>query len=131
MGDTLFAPDYGTARCDFPGGDAGTLYDSIQRLYRLPGRTRVFPAHDYRPGGRPLRVSSTIAEQRAENIQLDGCTPREAFIEFRRQRDATLSMPALILPSVQVNLRAGELPEPESNGRSYLKIPLNAFGGTP
>jgi glyoxylase-like metal-dependent hydrolase (beta-lactamase superfamily II) len=125
VGDTLFMPDYGTARCDFPGGSAGTLYDSIQRLYALPEATRVFTCHDYRPGGRPLRFESTIGEQRRDNVQLHQGTTREAYVRFRSERDATLEMPALILPSIQVNIRAGGLPEPESNGTSYLKIPLD------
>jgi glyoxylase-like metal-dependent hydrolase (beta-lactamase superfamily II) len=124
-GDTLFAPDYGTARCDFPGGSAETLYDSIQRLYALPDRTRLFLCHDYRPGGRPLRVETTVGEQKAHNVQLDARTPRAAFVAFRQQRDAELAVPALILPSLQVNIRAGALPEPESNGVAYLKIPLD------
>jgi glyoxylase-like metal-dependent hydrolase (beta-lactamase superfamily II) len=127
VGDTLFQPDHGTARCDFPGGSAAQLYDSIQRLYALPEETRLFTCHDYQPGGRPLRFESTVAEQKASNVQLDGMTTRDDFVALRQGRDATLAMPALILPSVQVNVRAGELPEPESNGRSYLKIPVNAF----
>lgn len=129
VGDTLFQPDYGTARCDFPGGSAGILYDSIQRLYALPDDTRLFTCHDYRPGDRELRFESSVGEQKASNVQLDGKTSRDAFIAFREQRDATLSMPALILPAIQVNVRAGELPGPEANGCSYLKIPINAFGG--
>lgn len=130
VGDTLFQPDYGTARCDFPGGSADALYASITHLYdALPDATRVFTCHDYRPNGRPLAFESTIAEQRATNVQLDGRTTRESFVEFRRERDATLSMPALILPAIQLNLRAGRLPEPESNGLSYLRIPIGAFGG--
>ena len=126
VGDVLFMPDYGVARCDFPGGSAEALYASVRRLYdSLPGETRVFTGHDYRPGDRPLRFESTIAEQKAHNVQLDATTGRDAFVEFRRQRDAQLEVPVLILPSVQVNIRAGELPPPESNGTSYLKIPLN------
>lgn len=129
VGDTLFQPDYGTARCDFPGGSAETLYASIQRLYAtLPGETRVFTCHDYQPGGRELAYESTLAEQKASNVQLDEKTSLEAFVAFREKRDAELSMPALILPSIQVNVRAGELPAPEANGVSYLKLPLNAFG---
>ncbi|HEY8153314.1 MAG TPA: MBL fold metallo-hydrolase [Myxococcota bacterium] len=125
VGDGLFMPDYGTARCDFPGGSAEALYDSIQRLYTLPEATRVFTCHDYRPGGRPLRFESTIGEQKRTNVQLSHATTRAAFIELRKTRDAGLEMPTLILPSIQVNIRAGRLPEPESNGISYLKIPLN------
>ncbi len=128
VGDLLFQPDYGTARCDFPGGSAEELYASVMRLYRtLPGEMRVFTCHDYRPGGRPLAYESTLREQRASNVQLNEKTPLEEFKAFREGRDATLEMPRLILPSVQVNIRAGELPEPEANGRVYLKIPVNAF----
>ena len=130
VGDTLFQPDYGTARCDFPGGSAAELYNSITMLYEsLPPETRTFTCHDYRPDGRPLQFESTLREQREKNVQLDGDTTPEAFIEFRRQRDATLGMPDLILPSIQMNVRAGEAPPPESNGLSYLKLPLNAFDG--
>jgi glyoxylase-like metal-dependent hydrolase (beta-lactamase superfamily II) len=129
VGDTLFQPDYGTARCDFPGGSADALYNSIQRLYRdYPEATRVFTCHDYQPGGRDVAFESTLGEQRKANVQLSADTTREEFAAFRKQRDATLGMPDLILPSIQVNIRAGELPPPEDNGRSYLKIPLNAFG---
>jgi len=127
VGDTLFMPDYGTARCDFPGGSAEGLYDSIQRLYALPEATRVFTCHDYRPGGRPLRFESTIGEQKRKNVQLSQDTMRAAYVEFRKTRDATLEMPTLILPSIQVNIRAGRFPEPESNAVSYLKIPLNGI----
>jgi glyoxylase-like metal-dependent hydrolase (beta-lactamase superfamily II) len=127
VGDCLFMPDYGTARCDFPGGSADALYDSIQRLYSLPETTRIFTCHDYRPGGRPLRFQSTVGEQKRANIQLSERTTRAAFIELRKTRDAVLEMPALILPSIQVNIRAGRFPEPESNGVSYLKIPLNGI----
>lgn len=124
VGDTLFMPDYGTARCDFPGGDAGQLYDSIQRLYRFPDATRLFTGHDYRPGGRELRWESTVAEQKQSNVQLDARTTREEYIAFRKRRDAQLGTPALFWPALQVNIRAGELPEPESDGRVYLKIPV-------
>jgi glyoxylase-like metal-dependent hydrolase (beta-lactamase superfamily II) len=127
VGDTLFQPDYGTARCDFPGGDAGVLWDSIQRLYALPPATRLFTGHDYQPGGRALQFESSVAEQRRANVQCSERTTREEFIAFRRARDATLAMPVLILPAVQVNIRAGELPEPEANGVTYLKIPVNRF----
>ena len=130
VGDMLFQPDYGTARCDFPSGSASELYTSIQELYRkLPGDTRVFTCHDYQPGGRDLAFESTLAEQRRSNVQLSESTRREDFVRFREERDATLSMPALILPSIQVNVRAGEFPPAEENGLSYLKLPLNAFGG--
>ena len=130
VGDMLFQPDYGTARCDFPSGSASELYTSIQEIYRkLPGDTRVFTCHDYQPGGRDLAFESTLAEQRRSNVQLSESTRREDFISFREERDASLSMPALILPSIQVNVRAGEFPPAEENGLSYLKLPLNAFGG--
>jgi glyoxylase-like metal-dependent hydrolase (beta-lactamase superfamily II) len=128
LGDTLFMPDYGTARCDFPGGSADTLWDSVQRLYALPDRTRLFVCHDYRPGGRPMRWETTVGEQKAANVQLNARTPRYVYTRFREERDATLPAPALILPSLQVNVRAGALPVPESNGVRYLKIPLDHFG---
>jgi glyoxylase-like metal-dependent hydrolase (beta-lactamase superfamily II) len=128
LGDTLFMPDYGTARCDFPGGSADVLYDSIHRLYALPDETRLFVCHDYRPGDRPMRFQTTVGEQKAKNEQLDASTTREEFVAFRRQRDAELDAPVLILPSLQVNIRAGAFPEPEDNGISYLKIPLNVLG---
>lgn len=127
VGDVLFMPDYGTARCDFPGGSAATLHDTIQKLYMLPGETRIFTGHDYQPGGRLLRFESTVGEQHATNIQLNAQTTKEAYVKFRQERDASLAVPALILPSLQVNIRAGHLPEPESNGMSYLKIPLNVL----
>ncbi len=127
VGDVLFMPDYGTGRCDFPGGSAEVLYESIQRLYALPDETRVFTCHDYQPGGRALRCESTVGEERAVNILLNAQTTTEEFIAFRKARAATLEMPALILPSLQVNIRAGRLPQPESNGIVYLKIPLNVF----
>lgn len=130
VGDLLFQPDYGTARCDFPGGSAADLYASIQKLYaELPDDTRIFTCHDYQPGGREVAFESTLWEQRKSNVQLNAFTKKEDFIAFRSERDATLEMPALILPSIQVNVRAGELPPPEPNGISYLKLPLNAFGG--
>jgi glyoxylase-like metal-dependent hydrolase (beta-lactamase superfamily II) len=124
VGDSLFMPDGGTARCDFPGGDAHVLYQSIQRLYALPPGTRVFVCHDYGPGGRERRCETTIGAQRAGNIHVrDGVSEAE-FVELRTRRDATLAVPDLLYPSVQVNVRAGELPPPESNGRRYLKIPV-------
>ena len=128
VGDTLFMPDYGSARCDFPGGSAATLYDSIQRLFALPDETRLLVGHDYRPGGRPLAFEASVAEHKRANVQIDAQTTREAYVAFRNDRDAGLDAPALILPSIQVNIRAGELPEPEGNGVSYLKIPLNRLG---
>ncbi len=125
-GDALFMPDYGTGRCDFPKGSAEDLYDSISnKLYTLPDDTLVFTGHDYQPGGRELRFKSTIGESKAENIRLKGDTSREDFVKFRSERDATLSAPKLLLPSIQVNIDAGRLPEPEDNGVSYLKIPLS------
>ncbi len=127
VGDTLFMPDYGTARCDFPGGDAATLYRSIRRVLDLPPETRVFVCHDYGPDGRPFAWETTIAQQRRDNVHIkDGVTESD-FVKMREDRDATLTMPALILPSVQVNIRAGHMPPPESNGVSYLKIPVDAF----
>ena len=130
VGDTLFQPDYGTARCDFPGGSADELYTSITRLFQtLSDDTRLFTCHDYQPGGRVVEFESTLSEQRQSNVQLTASTRREDFIAFREARDATLSMPELILPAIQVNIRAGELPGPEANGLSYLKLPVNAFGG--
>lgn len=127
IGDTLFMPDYGSARCDFPGGDAGTLYDSVQKLYQLPDETRMFLCHDYKAAGRDEYVwETTVGEQKRRNIHLNETVSRDAFIKMRRARDETLSMPRLILPSIQVNMRAGAFPPPEDNGQQYLKIPLNA-----
>jgi len=128
VGDTVFMPDGGSARCDFPGGDAAELFRSIHRLYALPPATRVFVCHDYAPGGRELRFETTIAEQRASNIHVrDGVTEQE-FVAMRRARDATLDVPNLIIPSVQVNIRAGDLPPPDSDGVSYLRVPVNRIG---
>jgi glyoxylase-like metal-dependent hydrolase (beta-lactamase superfamily II) len=127
VGDTLFMPDYGTARCDFPGGSAEQLFDSIQRIYALPASTRLFMCHDYQPDGRELRFVTTVAEQKRANIQLREGTTKQEFTTFRKNRDAQLEMPALILPAIQINIRAGEFPEPEANGTTYLKIPLNLF----
>ncbi|HEX6176293.1 MAG TPA: MBL fold metallo-hydrolase [Candidatus Binatia bacterium] len=127
VGDTLFMPDYGTARCDFPGGSADQLYDSIQRLYALPDSTRLFMCHDYQPGGRELRFVTTVAEQKRSNVQLRQGTTKQEYVKIRTARDAKLEMPALILPAIQINIRAGEFPAPEANGRAYLKIPLNLF----
>ena len=128
VGDTLFMPDYGTARCDFPGGDAGTLYDSIQRLFALADETRVFLCHDYKASGRDeFAWETTMGVQKRENIHLKGGVTREAFIEMRNKRDAGLGVPKLILPSVQINIRAGEMPPPEDNGQRYMKIPINAL----
>lgn len=128
VGDTIFMPDFGTARCDFPGGDAGTLYDSIQKLFALPDETRVFLCHDYKAKGRDHYVfETTIAEEKCCNIHVKTGTSRDDFIEMRTARDATLDMPKLILPSVQINMRAGNLPEPEDNGQRYMKLPINAL----
>jgi glyoxylase-like metal-dependent hydrolase (beta-lactamase superfamily II) len=127
VGDTLFMPDYGTARCDFPGGDARTLYQSIRRVLDLPVQTRIFVCHDYQPGGRPVAFETTVAEQRASNLHIKDGIDEAAFVEMRTARDKTLDMPVLMLPSVQINMRAGHLPEPESNGIRYLKIPIDAF----
>lgn len=127
VGDTLFMPDYGTARCDFPGGDARTLYRSINKVLSLPPETRLYMCHDYLPGGRELRYMSTVAEERAQNIHVRDGISEDEFVAMRQARDATLAMPTLILPSVQINMRAGELPPPEDNGTRYIKIPLNAL----
>ncbi|WP_323121225.1 MBL fold metallo-hydrolase [Burkholderia alba] len=127
VGDTLFMPDVGTARCDFPGGDAHTLYQSIRRLLSLPGDTQLYMCHDYPPDGRGLRWHTTVAEQRAANIHVGGTIAEADFIAMRTARDRTLGMPTLIIPSIQLNIRAGRLPEPDSNGTRYLKIPLNVL----
>jgi glyoxylase-like metal-dependent hydrolase (beta-lactamase superfamily II) len=127
VGDTLFMPDYGTARCDFPGGDAGVMWDSIQKVLCLHDDTRVFLCHDYKaPGRDDYRWETTVADQKTANVHIAGKT-REQFIAMRQARDATLGMPKLILPSIQVNMRAGRMPPPEDNGVTYLKIPLNRF----
>ena len=129
VGDTLFMPDAGTARCDFPGGDAKSLYQSCQRLLALPDDTRVFVCHDYQPGDRDLGFESTVAEQRAHNIHVGGDISADDFVAMREARDAALEMPALILPSLQVNMRAGNLPPIDASGKLFLKVPINAFGG--
>lgn len=127
VGDTLFMPDYGTARCDFPGGDARTLYRSIRRIFALPEATRIFLCHDYKASGRDHFVhETTVAAERRANIHVHDGIDEEAFVRMRTERDATLSMPRLLFPAVQVNMRAGQLPPAESNGVRYLKIPLNA-----
>ena len=128
IGDTMFAPDTGTARADFPGGDAATLYRSIRRLFALPGETRVFLCHDYPPDGREPRAQTTIAAQREHNVHLGGEVAEEAFVRMREARDARLPVPRLILPALQVNIRGGDLPPPEPNGVRYLRLPLNQFG---
>jgi glyoxylase-like metal-dependent hydrolase (beta-lactamase superfamily II) len=128
VGDTMFMPDGGTARCDFPGGDARLLYRSLQRILALPADTRLFMCHDYQPGGRELRFETTIGAQRAENVHLKGGASEQDFVEMREARDATLGMPNLIVQSIQVNIRAGHLPEPDANGVRYLKTPLDVLG---
>ncbi|TDV34762.1 glyoxylase-like metal-dependent hydrolase (beta-lactamase superfamily II) [Paraburkholderia caballeronis] len=127
VGDTLFMPDVGSARCDFPGGDAHTLYRSARRLLDLPPHTRLFMCHDYPPDAREPRFETTVAAQRRDNIHLHDGVSEDAFVAMRSARDRTLDMPTLILPSIQVNIRAGRMPEPEDNGVRYLKIPLNAL----
>lgn len=125
IGDTLFAPSFGTARCDFPGGDAGQLFDSIRKLYQLPGETRLFLCHDYPPEGQKPRRNVTVQESRNENIHIKAETGKEDYIAMRQQRDAQLGLPKLILPSLQVNILAGAAPGPDSNGVAYLRTPLN------
>lgn len=127
-GDTLFMPDYGTGRCDFPKGSAEAMYDSVRRLYELPDATRVFVGHDYQPGGREIAWETTIGESKASNIQLSASTSRESYVAFRKERDKGLGAPGLILQSLQVNIAAGVLPEPEDNGRRYLRMPLGLLG---
>lgn len=129
--DTLFMPDGGTARADFPGGSARALWKSIQRIMALPDDTRLFTGHDYRPGGREPEWESTVAEQRARNTHLVKARTADEFVALREARDQKLPMPKLILPSLQVNIRGGRLPEPESNGKRYLRIPLDALDGAP
>jgi glyoxylase-like metal-dependent hydrolase (beta-lactamase superfamily II) len=127
VGDTLFMPDVGTARCDFPGGDAKTLYASTRKILGLPPQTRLFMCHDYPPNGRPIAFETTVAEQRAKNIHVHDGISQAQFVQMRTERDATLEMPVLILPAVQINIRAGEMPPKESNGTAYVKIPINAL----
>jgi len=127
VGDTLFMPDYGTARCDFPGGDAATLYRSIQKVLSLPDDTTLYLCHDYPPAGREPQCVTTVAAQKTANVHVHQGVTEEAFVAMRQARDATLAMPVLILPSVQVNMRAGHLPPPEDNGVRYLKIPLDVL----
>ena len=125
VGDTLFMPDGGTARCDFPGGSAHTLYQSIQRLFELPDDTRLFVLHDYRPGGRDYRYETTVGDQKRDNIHVGGGRSEDDFVKLRTERDATLGLPDLIIPSVQINVRAGHTPPADDNGRRYIKVPLN------
>jgi glyoxylase-like metal-dependent hydrolase (beta-lactamase superfamily II) len=128
VGDTIFQPDYGTARCDFPGGSAEQMWDSVQRILSLPDETRIFTCHDYKAEGRNhFAWESTVGEQKAKNIHVGQGHTKEEFVARRKARDATLGMPRLILPSLQVNMRAGHFPEPEDNGVSYLKLPINQF----
>jgi glyoxylase-like metal-dependent hydrolase (beta-lactamase superfamily II) len=127
VGDTLFMPDYGTARCDFPGGDASTLYRSIKRILALPPETRLFMCHDYQPGGRAVAWETTVAAQRAANIHVRDGIGETEFVALRQSRDKTLPVPDLLLPAIQINIRAGRLPAPENNGRRYLKLPLDAI----
>lgn len=127
VGDTMFMPDVGTARCDFPGGDAKTLYKSAKKILSLPSETRLFMCHDYPPNDRPVVFETTVAEQRAKNIHMHDGISEAQFVDMRNKRDATLEMPVLILPAVQVNIRAGEMPPKDENGVAYLKIPVNAL----
>ncbi len=127
VGDTLFMPDFGTARTDFPGGDARVLFQSIHKVLSLPKETRLFMCHDYAPGDRDYAWETTVAEERAQNIHVHDGITEDQFVDMRTSRDATLDMPQLILPSIQVNIRAGHLPDPEDNGVAYLKLPLNAL----
>lgn len=128
VGDTLFMPDFGTARCDFPGGDAEALYDSIQRIFELPDETRLFMCHDYKaPGRDEYAWETSVAEQRKDNIHIHDGISKQEFVEFRTGRDSQLGMPKLIIPSIQVNIRAGDMPDPETNGVRYLKVPVDVL----
>ena len=128
VGDTLFMPDFGTARCDFPGGSAETLYDSIQKILALPDETRIFTAHDYKAPGRDQYAwESTVGEQKAKNIHVGAGKDKETFVKMRSERDAKLAMPKLIIPSLQVNMRAGQMPPPDEDGKTYLKVPVNGI----
>ena len=128
VGDTLFMPDFGTARCDFPGGSAEVMFDSVQRTLSLPDATRIFVGHDYKAPGRDAYAwESTVADQKALNVHIGAGRPKSDFVALRQARDATLAMPRLIIPSLQVNMRAGHMPEPEDNGQSYLKVPINGL----
>ncbi|MFN3724575.1 MAG: MBL fold metallo-hydrolase, partial [Paracoccaceae bacterium] len=128
VGDTLFMPDFGTARCDFPGGSAETLFDSVQKIMALPDETRIFVGHDYKaPGRDDFAWETTVGAQKALNIHVGAGKSREDFIAMREARDASLAMPRLIIPSLQVNMRAGQMPEPEDNGQRYLKVPINGL----
>jgi len=127
VGDTLFMPDGGSARADFPGGDAGVLYDSIQKVLSLPDETRLFMCHDYGPNGRDIQWETTVGEEKAHNIHVGGGKTKEEFVRFRTERDAQLAMPKLIIPSLQVNMRGGELPPADEDGKRFLKVPLNGL----
>ena len=127
VGDTLFMPDVGTARCDFPGGSANNLYKSIQKILSYPDNTRLFMCHDYPPSNRPVAYETTVAKQKKDNIHIHDGISEEQFVEMRTKRDKTLQMPVLLLPSIQVNVRAGHPPPPENNGKRYLKIPLDVL----
>ena len=127
VGDTLFMPDGGTARADFPGGDARALYRSIKRILQLPGEMRLFMCHDYGPNGREIRWETTVADEREHNIHVKDGTSEDAFVEMREARDATLDMPRLIIPSLQVNMKAGQLPKADPSGKRFLKVPLNTL----
>ncbi len=127
VGDTIFMPDQGTARCDFPGGDANVLFNSVSRILKLEKSTKLYMCHDYGPNGRDYQYLTTVEEQREKNIHVNQTVSEDDFVKMRTQRDATLDMPVLILPSVQINMRAGELPPAEDNGIQYVKIPLNAL----
>ena len=128
VGDTLFMPDFGTARCDFPGGSAEVMFDSVQRILSLPDATRIFVGHDYKAPGRDAYAwESTVADQKALNVHIGAGRPKSDFVALRQARDATLAMPRLIIPSLQVNMRAGQMPEPEDNGQTYLKVPINGL----
>ena len=129
VGDTVFAPETGTARADFPGGDAGKLYRSIRRLFELPADTRLFLCHDYPPAEREARAQSSLDEQRQKNVHVGGDADEASFVKLRTERDAGLAAPRLILPALQVNIRAGELPPPDANGIRYLRLPINQLGG--
>ena len=127
VGDTLFMPDGGSARADFPGGDAGTLYDSIQKVLTLPDEMRLFMCHDYGPNGRDIQWETTVGDEKTNNIHVGGGKTREEFVKFRTERDAQLDMPKLIIPSLQVNMRAGKLPPADDNGKTFLKVPVNGL----
>ncbi len=127
VGDTLFMPDGGSARADFPGGDAGQLYDSIQKVLALPDAMRLFMCHDYGPNGREIRWETTVADERAHNIHVSQGTTRETFVAMRTARDKTLDMPKLIIPALQINIRGGDLPSPDADGKRFLKVPINGL----